>query len=44
MTIEQAKQILEQNKPVRPRATDRRKLLQAIDIILEELDRKEKTE
>lgn len=41
MSIEEAKQILLQNRPERPRAANRRRLLKAIDIIIEELDRKE---
>lgn len=42
MSIEEAKEILLRNRPERPRSTNRRRLLQAIDIIIEELDRKEK--
>lgn len=39
MDIEQAKKILKEHRPDRPRSTDRRRLQAAIDKILSELDR-----
>ena len=37
MTVEQAKQILVENRPDRPKSTERRQLQKATDIILEAL-------
>ena len=38
MTVEEAKQILISNRPNRPKSTDRRKLLRAVDLILDALE------
>ena len=38
MTIEEAKQILMEHRPDRPRSTDRRQLQKAIDVILEAVE------
>jgi hypothetical protein len=38
MTIEEAKKILLENRPDRPKSTERRQLQVAIDIILKELE------
>lgn len=39
MDIEEAKKVLQEHRPDRPRSTDRRRLQAAIDVILNELEK-----